>query len=122
MIEQQWQQKPWGWTCPLILADSFELWTAHVLAGGYSSRHWHDKKWNRLACRDAVIVVRWWDGHEGMRERVVGFGEHVDVPPGLAHRFEVIQSGRIWETYWGECNPQDIVRVDSNGWRPPIPA
>ena len=36
----------------------------------------------------------------------------------------VMQSGTFWETFWpidgGVCNVQDIVRRDTNGWRPPM--
>jgi hypothetical protein len=113
-----WQQKPWGWTLPLCLSPTFELWSAHVLAGGFSSLHWHDLKTNRIACRDATLrIAMVIDGVEGYR--TVGPGDLIDLPPGLMHRFEVLQSGRIWETYWGHCHPQDIVRVDANGWKPP---
>lgn len=114
----EWLQKPWGYTRCLYSNQAFEFWDAHVIAGGYSSRHFHDLKWNRLASRDAVLLVRLWDD-VGERQVIVGFGEFIDIAPGISHRFEVVQSGRLWESYWGRCDPQDIVRVDANGWRPP---
>lgn len=114
-----WQGKPWGWTAPLYLSREFEFWTAHVLAGGYSSRHMHDLKTNRLYSRDAVLMVTTWE-NDRPQEHLIGFGEIIDVPPGTWHRFEVLQSGRIFESYWGHCDTQDIVRLDANGWRPPL--
>lgn len=114
----EWINKPWGWTANLFASPQMELWTAHVLAGGFSSSHWHDAKVNRIASRTAVL--RCLDG-----ERVIwiGPGQYHDFAAGVEHRFEVMQSGAMYETYWpidgGVCNPQDIVRRDTNGWRPP---
>lgn len=113
-----WIQKPWGYTACLYESTTMELWTAHVLAGGYSSLHWHDLKSNRIACRDATLRISLViDGVQS--QRIIGPGEHIDLPPLLIHRFEVLRSGRIWETYTGRCHPQDIVRMDTNGWKPP---
>ena len=109
-----WISKPWGWTLCLYADDRFELWTAHVLAGGYSSLHHHDLKANRISCRDATLAV--WVNDVAT---IVNPGQHIDIPAGVPHRFEVLESGRIWETYTGQCHPQDIVRRDTNGWKPP---
>lgn len=117
-----WQSKPWGHTAPLYLARDFEFWVAHVLAGGYSSRHFHDLKTNRLTSRDAVLSITQWID-ERPQETIVGFGEFIDVPAGVQHRFRVLQSGVVYESYWGpHCDPQDIVRLDCNGWAPPVRA
>jgi hypothetical protein len=115
-----WLQKPWGYTACLLANSAFELWTGHVLAGGYSSRHWHDKKWNRIASRTAVLRCTIYHG-DGDTEQAIWIapGEFYDFAPGVEHRFEVMQSGLIWETYWGQCEPGDIVRRDANGWMPP---
>lgn len=111
-----WQQKPWGWTKPLYLSSDFELWTAHCLAGGYSSTHWHDLKHNIIYSRDATLLITF---AEPVRQTLVGPLQAIDIKAGIEHRFEVISSGRIYETYYGVCHPQDIVRRDTNGWRPP---
>lgn len=95
-----------------------ELWTAHVLAGGYSSLHWHDGKINRIASRTAVLRCLVGNAYVWITP-----GQYHDFDAGVEHRFEVMQSGTIWETYFAatgkECNPQDIVRRDTNGWKPP---
>lgn len=113
-----WQQKPWGWTACLYASPQLELWTAHVLAGGYSSLHWHDAKINRIASRTAVLRCV-----ENGCQIWIQPGQFHDFLAGVPHRFEVVESGLIWETYFavpgGVCNPQDIVRSDTNGWRPP---
>lgn len=113
-----WLQKSWGWTRCLYEDETFEFWDAHCLAGGYSSRHWHDAKENLIYARTAVLRCTIY----GATERTVWIAprQAVTFPRGVEHRFEVMQSGTIYETYWGDCNPQDIVRRDSNGWRPPL--
>lgn len=120
-LEYAWQQKPWGYTCPLYLSPSFEFWTAHCLAGGYSSRHWHDLKHNTIYSRDATLLVEVWYG-----SGTVEFNRHIlsphsaiSIAPGAEHRFTVLSSGRIYESYYGWCHPQDIVRRDTNGWQSP---
>jgi hypothetical protein len=89
-----WLQKPWGYTACLLANSAFELWTGHVLAGGYSSRHWHDKKWNRIASRTAVLRCTIYHG-DGDTEQAIWIapGEFYDFAPGVEHRFEVMQSG-----------------------------
>lgn len=114
----QWLGKPWGFTACVLATDNLEVWMCHLLAGGYSSLHHHDAKHNRIYCRTAVL--RCLDGDSVVW---IGPGQYHDFAAGVEHRFEVMQSGTAWETYWpidgGECNPQDIVRRDTNGWRPP---
>ena len=41
-----------------------------------------------------------------------------DIPPGLEHRFEVLEDTKALEVYWvNELNTNDIVRVDSGGMK-----
>lgn len=46
-------------------------------------------------------------------------GEYLDIPPGVWHRFEVIHSGHVVETYWTtdgtEVDINDIERLDEGG-------
>lgn len=113
-----WLQKPWGYTNCLIKQPDFEFWDCHVLAGGFSSLHQHEAKQNRIYSRTAVL--RCLDGDKTIW---ITPGRYHDFLAGQWHRFEVMQSGTAWETYWpidgGACNPQDIVRRDTNGWKPP---
>lgn len=113
-----WLQKPWGFTACLYHDKDFEFWDCHVLAGGFSSLHHHEAKHNRIYSRSAVLRCL-----DGDREVWIAPGQYHDFIAGRWHRFEVMQSGAMYETYWpivgGVCNPQDIVRKDTNGWRPP---
>lgn len=109
-----WTPKPWGETACVMADADFEFWLCRVLAGGYSSLHHHERKWNRISSRSAVVRIT----EEGF-DRIIGPGEFVDIPPRVQHRFEVIEPGSMWETYWGDCDLSDIVRVDQNGRRMP---
>ncbi len=114
----EWQQKQWGFTACLFQSADFEFWDCHVLAGGFSSLHVHEAKHNRICARTAVLKCI-----DGGKTIWIAPGQYHDFAAGQWHRFEVMQSGTMWETYWpipgGVCNPQDIVRRDTNGWRPP---
>lgn len=108
-----WIQKPWGWTACLVSDPDREFWMCYVLAGGFSSMHWHRSKHNRIYSRSAKLRVT-----IGTEFVTLDPGEHVDIPAGVPHRFEVLSSGSVWESYWGKCGTEDIVRLDSNGWGP----
>jgi len=113
-----WLQKSWGYTACILGSDNLEVWMCHMLAGGYSSCHSHTHKNNRIYSRTAVLRCQ-----DGDNVVWIGPGQYHDFAAGQWHRFEVMQSGSVWETYWpiegGTCNPQDIVRRDTNGWSPP---
>ena len=115
----EWLQKPWGYTACVLASPTLEVWQCYMLAGGYSSLHHHDGKHNRIYSRAAAL--RCLDGDQVVW---IGPGHYHDFAAGGVHRFEVMQSGSVWEAYWpiegGACNTQDIVRRDTNGWKPPF--
>lgn len=114
-----WLQKPWGYTACLVAQPDLEFWACHVLAGGFSSLHHHEAKHNRIYSRTAFLRCL-----DENREVIIEPGQYHDFLAHRWHRFEVLQSGTMYETYWpitgGVCNVQDIVRRDTNGWKPPI--
>lgn len=112
-----WQQKPWGWTACQFAGERFQFHQCHVLAGGFSSLHRHSGMWNRIYCRDAIVEIDLPDMPQRMIR--VNPGKIADIGPGTWHRFRVIKSGSLWESYWGDCDLSDIERKDCNGWSPP---
>jgi len=48
---------------------------------------------------------------------ILGPGDSHSVPSGIYHRFRVMESGRMVEVYWNDCEVsyKDIVREDVGG-------
>lgn len=115
----QWTEKPWGRAACLYQDGLREYWLAHVLAGGYSSRHFHRTKLNRFACLTATVLVTQYTGDDVQRI-VLRPGMHLDVPAGIVHEFCTLVSGSMLEAYAGSpCDPADIVRLSANGRKYP---
>lgn len=120
------EPKLWGWTETL---STHELHTAHrvdIRAGGYSSRHKHEGKWNGFHCiRGTLLVEVFVKGHQQVEHHLLQPGDSFQVNAGLVHRMSA-PSGPVTaiETYWptarsGWVDPDDIVRLDEGGIKCP---
>jgi oxalate decarboxylase/phosphoglucose isomerase-like protein (cupin superfamily) len=91
-----------------------------VEAGTFCSLHYHEKRWNLFEVvrgRISVIVYEI-DGQPPIKT-ILRRGERYKVPPGVKHRFEVIEDGQIVEIYWTDDGSDallsDIVRLQEGG-------
>lgn len=83
------------------------------------SRHYHKKRNNRFHVLDAQIVVHLYKDEKDetpISSRFLHNQGTMDIPPGVVHRFDVVQFGRVVEVYWcddgSEVDMFDIVRLE----------
>lgn len=108
------QGKVWGQT-RCIFASTF--CAVHRIVGratGYCSVHTHRHKFNRFYVEAGALRIRQWRGNPD--ETVIREGEVCDIPPGVAHQFEVMEDGTVaYEIYWVELEESDIERTTQGG-------
>lgn len=111
------QSKTWGWTQHIFLSEEVEIARAHIVTGGYCSKHHHSNKVNRFHIINGkleIIVYR-----NNKEERVIlSPGMTLDVPPMIQHRMVCKEECDFIEIYWSDnnnLNAGDIVRVDDGG-------
>lgn len=111
--------KLWG-TNRCIFADvNLEVHHAHILKGGYSSRHHHKIKANDFYVLEGSLRVLVYNNDGSVASTVVlDAGMQFAIPAGVEHRFEAITDVELIETYWTSLDPSDIVRADEGGLKP----
>lgn len=110
--------KAWGSTECLISCPLYSRHRLEVLAGGYSSIHWHAERANRFHVESGTIAVVTF--HAWRYDRLVlTVDNSCDVPSLVPHQFQVIEGGVIVEEYWpdrgGAVREDDIVRLTVGG-------
>lgn len=113
------ESKCWGTTREVFYSRQCSVHWLAVEAGWRCSRHIHAERANRFVVLSGVIVVRRWDA-SGETAVTLRSGDVYDVPSGVLHRFEVVDSGTVIEIYWpdvrgGAVRRDDIVREDQGG-------
>jgi len=109
------QGKIWGDT---MLAFAWNDTKAHLLWGqkGYQcSRHYHYHKWNRFLVVTGRLKVTVYRQDGTADETILEPSQITDVPPGVEHRFEVMENSFAMEFYWVGLEAGDIVRIDEGG-------
>jgi mannose-6-phosphate isomerase-like protein (cupin superfamily) len=114
--------KLWGWTQTVALTESNHTAVATLIAGGFSSKHYHTNLWNRFVVVEGKMKIT---VYRSDREEVteLGPGDILDVEPNLWHRMTAITDVKLIEIYWpveGVLDPEDIVREDSGGITPQL--
>lgn len=117
------QGKLWGTTQPLFDYNGVEIHKAEPMAGGYTSEHYHDYKWNRFIVLSGKVKVTIFDedprddNAEIEDETMLEANMASDVPPRKWHMFEALEDSVMLECYWVELDPRDIVRRSIGGVR-----
>ncbi len=109
------QGKVWGTTQLLFAHNSVECHLIAAKAGGYSSKHRHDYKWNRFVLLHGKLIVRIFQEDGTVDETILNPGQVTDVPPGVLHQFEAELDCEALELYWVVLDAADIDRGDSQG-------
>lgn len=92
-----------------------------VDAGTYCSLHRHASRWNMffVVCGSINVVVYDSEAKNVSFKMRLRKGQTFKVNPGVWHRFEVIEDGRVVETYWTDdgspATPGDIERLKEGG-------
>ena len=114
------ETKIWG-TVRHLFDDDASVSILRVNAGFCCSRHYHIHRWNRFdVIRGCIAVIMYGMNLNGdlivMSRQVLRASEGYPVPPDIIHRFEVIESGIVVETYWttdgSPVQADDIKRID----------
>ena len=113
--------KLWGKTWPVFRSDHCEVWAIEVVSGGYSSRHFHERKSNSFfvqsGCLNVRILHRSWVAATG-RVVTLRAGDSLDLQAGVVHQFEALEPTIAIETYYskeGMCCQNDIQRFSVGG-------
>lgn len=112
------QHKFWGWTQHIYLDDHTEIARAHIVKGGFCSKHFHEHKTNRFHIINGSLLITVY--RNDREEKVLLHpGVTLDVPPGIIHRMTCFETCDFIEIYWpnpGErLDPGDIKRLDDGG-------
>ena len=110
------QGKVWGQTEKIFARNNVQVHRIEGVAGGYCSKHLHERKHNLFYVDSGRLKIEIWPV-AGARPDVthLASGESCSVPPGVQHRFTVIESCVAYEIYWVELVDPDIVREDHGG-------
>ena len=112
------EEKLWGETRCVHKDVTHEVWHASPRAGGFSSRHYHERKPNKFyVVKGEIIVLVYRDGSRSEYDPfVLRAGNQLTVPEGVWHRFKAVRDSELIEVYWVELKPgADIVRSDEGG-------
>ena len=110
------QAKYWGTTQCVFVSETSEVHMMKINSGGFSSKHKHEKKWNRfivISGKLKVIIYR----DKGEEEIILGPGDITDVESGVYHRFINLEEETLCaEVYWIPALSEiDITREDTGG-------
>ena len=108
--------KVWGETENIFSNHNFEFHRIRVDKGGFCSKHLHKHKYNGFYVEEGVLVVSVWkSGYDLVDKTTICSGQFHVVPPQEYHQFEALEDTIAFELYWGEFNPNDIVRENHGG-------
>ena len=112
--------KSWGETINLLSLPGFEVHRIVVEPRGFCSRHHHKTKFNAFMVESGHLEVRVWKD-SGLIDLTELFDQDVlVVPPGEDHQFlnpDPVGNAVVYEVYWSQMNPDDIVRKSKGGIR-----
>lgn len=112
------QHKYWGWTQHIYLDKHTEIARAHIVTGGFCSKHLHENKTNRFHIINGILeIIVYRNNNE---EKVVLYpGMTLDIPSKIIHRMVCIENCDFIEIYWPDndkiLDSLDIVRYDNGG-------
>lgn len=114
------ETKVWGEVKHVVVTPSVIVSLLTVKEGTRCSRHYHKFRTNQFHVMSGRIVVELWETNESDKLTVVvNPGCSLSVRPGIIHRFRVLESGHVVETYFAllpqTAELSDIVRFDEGG-------
>lgn len=105
------KKKEWGVTREVVSNESCEMFHATTVAGGYSSAHLHEFKYNLFYVMSGEVHVTC-----PRETRVIKPGEKIVMPPGVMHAFFTPVASDMIELYWSpHVHGGDIIRQDTGG-------
>lgn len=111
-------EKPWGRTRCVFRDETHEVWHASIVAGGFSSRHYHTRKTNEFYVLSGRLLVKEFAAqYLAVPQRVYALpaGTRCAVADHVWHLFEAVEPTELIETYYSHLKGEDIVRHDQGG-------
>lgn len=109
--------KVWGWTQHIFLSKEVEIARAHIITGGYCSKHYHKHKTNRFHVLNGILeIVVYRNGRE--EHMTMTTGMTLDIQPKVQHKMICHEECDFIEMYWSDNDKlrfDDIVREDEGG-------
>lgn len=118
VMEAPRQEKPWGSTRCVWRDTTHEIWHASIKAGGYSSKHYHERKPNLFYVGAGRLLVHVYNNDKAtipLDTYTLGPGDRVTIEDGVWHQFEALTDVELVEAYWTYLKGEDIVRADEGG-------
>ena len=121
------ENKVWG-VANHLCVDGAMTSIPSVKEGFRCSNHKHEHRFNKfhiVSGHVRVLISNVQEVEDGRLLCLTSYdlkpGACLTVEPGYWHRFEVIESGVVVETYWttdgSPVDPYDIIRLDQGGLR-----
>ena len=108
--------KVWGVTRELFCKNNVEIHRLEVDAGGRSSKHYHEHKYNLFYVEKGKLAITVWkNDYKLIDKTLLTCGESTVVSPNEYHAFEAIDDTVVYEIYWVELSQNDIFREDCGG-------
>lgn len=111
------EQKIWGTVSHVFLSPASAVSLLKTVAGYRCSWHHHERRYNQFVVVSGALMIEE-DVDGSVRRTVLRGWQALTVPPGIVHRFRVLQGGEVIEVYWtdsGTVDISDIVRKDEGG-------
>lgn len=113
------ETKIWG-SVKHLFDGPVAMSSLQVEAGSFCSLHRHLHRWNHFFVISGEITIVLYNGDMTVSRRVVlKAHQSYTVKPGMLHKFEVGESGRVVEVYWTEdghsASIDDIERIKEGG-------
>ena len=110
------QGKVWGMTQCLFNTNNVEIHRIETKPNSYCSKHKHEAKYNAFYVESGKIVVKVWKNDYNLIDKtILKAGEMTTVKPGEFHMFYSEEDSVVYEIYWAESSPNDIVREGCGG-------
>lgn len=113
---REWESKAWGWTRCSRRSGTTSTHELKLVAGGYSSLHWHRSRSNHFLVTDGHIRLVCCYAWQVVCEELVS-GEWGTIEAGVPHQFQVLDHGSAIEHYIGP-DESDIERLTIGGLAP----
>lgn len=106
-------QKKWGINTQIFCNDTVEVYLAEINKKGYSSKHFHQNKYNVFHLQSGLLIVKIWHDEENWSEVYLHEGERIVVPPNTWHQFLAIKDSKLIEIYYVKISSEDIIRDEN---------
>lgn len=108
--------KIWGTTTTLFNKNNVEIHRLEINKNGYCSKHKHTAKFNMFYVESGEIKIAIERSSYDLTDQIVlKAGETTIVKPGEKHWFHALSNAVVYEIYWTEIDPDDIVRDTVGG-------